>query len=304
MTDLSAVLDGIAERRPMLIDLGLERPLAALEKLGSPQQQLPPVIHVAGTNGKGSTIAYMRAILEAAGKSVHVYTSPHLVRFNERIVLAGEEISDGALIDVLTKCDEAVGTQSLTYFELITCAAFLAFAQTPADYLLLEVGLGGRLDTTNVLDRPLATVVTPIALDHQEKLGDSLEKIAKEKAGIFRKNVPAVIAPQTPEAITALEQCAQKIGATLFAYGQGWNAHAEQGRLIYQDDDGLKDLSLPRLLGAHQVTNASVAVAALEAAGIGLDGDQISKGIEKAHWPARLQRLTKGPLVDLSLIHI
>ena len=196
------------------------------------------------------------------------------------------------------RCDEVVGEQSLTYFELITCAAFLAFSETPADFLLLEVGLGGRLDTTNVIDQPLATVVTPIALDHQDKLGSSLEQIAKEKAGIFRKNVPAVIAPQTPEAITALEQCAIKVGAKFFAHGQDWNVQAEQGRLIYQDNDSLKDLSPPRLLGAHQVTNAGVAIAALEAAGVVIGDDQVSDGVERAYWPARLQRLTSGPLVE------
>ena len=298
MTDLDAVLKTIAERRPMIIDLGLERTFAALETLGNPQTKLPPVIHVAGTNGKGSTIAYLKAILEAAGKSVHVYTSPHLVRFNERIVLAGKEISDEALADVLQRCDEAVDEKTLTYFETVTCAAFLAFSETPADYLLLEVGLGGRLDTTNVIDRPLATVVTPIALDHQEKLGGSIQQIAAEKAGIFRKDVSAVIAPQTPEAMTTLEQCAAKAGAKLFAYGQDWNAYMEQGRLVYQDNEGLSDLTPPRLLGAHQIMNAGLAVAAIKAAGIVVDDEVISSGLKAATWPARLQRLTTGPLVE------
>ncbi len=298
MTDLDAVLKTIAERRPMLIDLGLERTFAALERLGDPQKSLPPVIHVAGTNGKGSTIAYLKAILEAAGKSVHVYSSPHLVRFNERIVLAGKEITDDALADVLQRCDQAVDEQTLTYFETITCAAFLAFSETPADYLLLEVGLGGRLDTTNVIERPLATVVTPIALDHQDKLGAEIEQIATEKAGIFRKGVLAVIAPQTPEAMTTLEQCAAKVGAKLFAYGQDWNAYVEQGHLIYQDNDSLSDLAPPRLLGAHQINNAGLAIAAIKAAGILIDDETISKGLKEAVWPARLQRLVAGPLVE------
>jgi len=298
MTDLEAVLKSIAERRPMLIDLGLERTFAALEKLGDPHKKLPPVIHVAGTNGKGSTISYLKAILEASGNNVHVYTSPHLVRFNERIVLAGEEIGDSELIDVLRRCDDAVGDQTLTYFETITCAAFLAFSETPADYLLLEVGLGGRLDTTNVIERPLTTIVTPIALDHQEKLGADIELIAAEKAGIFRKGVPAVISPQTPEAMTTLEQCAAKAGAKLFAYGQDWNAYVEQGRLVYQDDNGLSDLTPPRLLGSHQIMNAGLAVAAIRAAGLSLDDEDISTGLREAMWPARLQRLKTGPLVE------
>ena len=298
MTSPDAVLARIAERRPVLIDLGLERMIAALARLGDPHNGLPPVFHVAGTNGKGSTVAYLRSILEASGKSVHVYTSPHLVRFNERIVVAGREIADDALVEVLTRCDREVGQKSLTFFEATTCAAFLAFAETPADYLVLEVGLGGRLDATNVIDRPLAAVVAPVALDHQQFLGDTLAAIAAEKGGIFRKDAPAVVGPQTAEAMQALEACATNAGAHFFAYGSSWGAHEEHGRLVYQDGDGLRDLSSPRLVGPHQIMNAGLAVAAIKAAGLGLDDATISEGLRSARWPARMQRLKTGPIVD------
>ncbi len=290
-------MNAIAARRPSLIDLGLARVEEALGALGDPHRRLPPVLHVAGTNGKGSTIAYMKAMLEAAGARPHVFTSPHLVRFNERIVLAGEMISDAALADVMTRVDEAVGPDALTFFETITCAAFLAFAETPADYLLLEVGLGGRLDATNVIDAPLASVITPIALDHQQFLGADLASIAREKAGIFKRGAPAVIGPQTPESMTALEACAGVAGSKPFVYGSDWTVFAEQGRLVYQDHDGLRDLAAPRLLGAHQIMNAGLAVAALKASSLGLGDEVLSMGVVNAYWPARLQRLTKGPLV-------
>ncbi|MEQ8748972.1 MAG: folylpolyglutamate synthase/dihydrofolate synthase family protein, partial [Amphiplicatus sp.] len=304
MADPSAALARIAERRPLLIDLGLDRMRAALERLGRPQDRLPPVFHVAGTNGKGSTCQYIRSILEAAGANVHVYTSPHLVRFNERIVLAGAEIDDDYLADVLTRCDLEVGDLPLTFFETITCAAFLAFAEQPADYLVLEVGLGGKLDATNVIEAPLASVVTPVALDHQQFLGDDLAGIALEKAGIFRKGAPAVVGPQSPTVMQAIEAHALKAGAYLFAYGMSWNAYIEHGRLVYQDDDGLKDLDPPRLLGMHQVMNAGLAVAALAAAGVKVDDAVLSAGLANAQWPARMQRLKSGPIVDYVAAHM
>lgn len=297
---IEALLDSIAKRRPTLIDLQLERMRAGLEALGNPHTKIPPTIHVAGTNGKGSTIAYMRAILEASGARVHVFTSPHLVRFNERIVLAGAEISDDMLADVLQRCDQAVGDNALTFFEIATCAAFLAFSETPADYLLLEVGLGGRLDSTNVLDQPLATVVTPIALDHQQFLGDDLASIAAEKAGIFRPHVPAIVGVQAPEAMARIEQIAAEKEVPVHAFGQAWDVHAEHGRLIFQYDRGLCDLEAPRLLGAHQIYNAGLAVASLKISGVDIDDQTISTGLKNAHWPGRLQRLTRGPLVDLA----
>ena len=298
MADPVAALAKIAERRPILIDLGLERMEAALERLGRPQDRAPPVFHVAGTNGKGSTCQYIRAILEASGARVHVYTSPHLVRFNERIVLAGREIDDETLVEALTRCDREVGAKQLTFFEAATCAAFLAFSEHPADYLVLEVGLGGRLDATNVIDRPLASVVAPVGLDHQHFLGETIAEIAREKAGVFRRGAPAAVGVQTPEAMAAIEACAAETGADLFAYGSSWSAYEEHGRLVYQDDEGLKDLDPPKLLGAHQVMNAALAVAAVQAAGLRLDDATISRGIGAARWPARMQRLKTGPIVD------
>ncbi|MEM8772053.1 MAG: folylpolyglutamate synthase/dihydrofolate synthase family protein [Pseudomonadota bacterium] len=300
MGDIESALDQIAARRPRIIDLSLDRVFAALDRLANPHKRLPPVFHVAGTNGKGSTIAFMRAMLEAAGKSVHVYTSPHLVRFNERIVLAGKEASDAAIMDVFARVDAAVGDEKLTYFETITCAAFLLFAETPADYLLLEVGLGGRLDATNVLDKPLAAVITPVDLDHQQFLGETIAEIAAEKAGIFRGCAPAVIGRQHADAMSVLLSHAGAVGAKAYAMGINWDAYPEQGRLTFQDEDGLLDLDGPRLQGVHQFDNAALAAAALRASGIELAHTALSEGIRNAFWPGRLQRLTKGPLLELA----
>lgn len=296
--DAKTVLAGLARRRPAVIDLSLDRMVGALEALGNPHHRLPPVFHVAGTNGKGSTIAYLRAILEASGKSVHVYTSPHLVRFHERIVIAGREIDDAMLVDIITRCDRAVDERALTYFEAVTCAAFLAFAENPADALLLEVGLGGRLDATNVVARPAASIITPVALDHQHYLGDDLATIAGEKAGIFRAGVPAIIGPQNPASMAVLEQQAVKTGALPFKYGEDWNAFEEQGRLVYQDEYGLSDLALPRLVGAHQVMNAGLAVAVLRAIHQCPEDIILSQGIASAQWPARMQPLRYGPHIE------
>ena len=278
MTKLDDVLEALKVRRPSLIDLGLERMVTTLRALGDPHLKLPPFFHVAGTNGKGSTVAYLKAILEASGARVHVFTSPHLVRFNERIVLAGEQISDEALIEYLAEVDEAAGDNPLSFFETTTCAALVAFAKHVADYCLVEVGLGGRLDSTNVVENPLASVVTPIALDHQSYLGDTLAKIAGEKAGIFKKNAPAVIAMQTPEAMVTLREKAEMINAPVHAFGTEWSAFAEQGRLVYQDDNGLSDLSAPKLYGAHQYQNAGLAVAAIKRAKLDISDSVISKG--------------------------
>lgn len=300
MADVEAVLAKVASRRPRLIDLSLDRVFAALDRLGNPQHRLPPVFHVAGTNGKGSTVAYLKSVLEAAGKSVHVYTSPHLVRFNERVILAGKEISDAALVDALERCDAAVGEQKLTYFETTTCAALIACAETPADFMIMEVGLGGRLDATNVLEKPLAALVTPVDLDHQQFLGTSISSVAAEKAGVFRRGAPAVIGAQTPDAMAVLQAQAREIGADIFAHGEQWNVYSEHGRVIYQDDDGLCDIDPPRLAGAHQIENAGLAIAAIRAAGLSVENAQISQGVSTAFSPARMQRLTKGPLVELA----
>ncbi len=298
MSDIETVLARVARRRPRIIDLSLDRVFDALGRLGNPHRKLPPVFHVAGTNGKGSTVAFLRSILEATGAQVHTYTSPHLVRFNERIVLGGQEIDDDALIEALEECDVAVGDQKLTYFETVTCAALIAFARNPADYLVLEVGLGGRLDATNVLDAPLAACVTPVDLDHQQFLGDTIALIAAEKAGIFRRNVPAVIGRQSPEAMAVLQQCARDVGAQIFALGEQWDIYSEHGRMTYQDDDGLSVFDPPRLYGVHQIDNAGLAVATIKAAGLRFDDDVISEGIASTTHAARLQRLTRGPLIE------
>lgn len=288
---------------PANIVLGLERIGAALERLGSPHTKLPPVIHVAGTNGKGSTIAFMRTILAAAGLRVHVYTSPHLVRFNERIVLAGEQISDEVLASVLGRCDAAAGDLPLTYFEAATAAAFLAFAETPADVVLLETGLGGRLDATNVVPDPRACVITPIGMDHMDWLGDTIPAIAAEKAGIIKPGATFVTGVQKPEALDVLRSRALALGADQHILGEDWQIVREGSGFTYEDEQGLSDLALPRMMGGHQIDNAGLAVAALKAAGLAPSDDFISMGITAAEWPARLQRLTRGPLAQMVTRH-
>jgi dihydrofolate synthase/folylpolyglutamate synthase len=301
MTPVDSILSRLLALHPKRIDLSLDRMWRVLERLGSPQHRVPPVIHVAGTNGKGSTIAFLRAMLEAAGRSVHVYTSPNLVRINERFRLGGPGggllVSDAELADALAECERANGDAPITLFEIETAAAFVLFARHPADMLLLEVGLGGRLDATNVIERPLASVVTPVSMDHIEFLGDTVEKIAAEKAGIFRRDVPAVIAPQAAAVSAVLEREAEKVRARLHVAGQHWTANVENGRLVYQDEQGLFDLPPPKLFGRHQFDNAGTAIAALRAAGIRLPVRAIEQGLTRAEWPARLQRITAGRLV-------
>lgn len=290
---------------PKLIDLKLDRIERLLTALGAPHQKLPPVIHVAGTNGKGSTVAFMRAILEAAGLSVHVYTSPHLVRFHERIRLGapggGRYVSERALADAFRRCEEANAGEAITIFEITTAAALLLFAEHPADVLLLEVGLGGRYDATNVIAQPRAAVVTPVSMDHAEFLGDTVTKIAAEKAGIFKRNVPAVIAKQEyDDALRVLEHHPEKIGAQPFVFGQHFAVQEENGRLVYQDEDGLLDLPLPKLQGRHQQVNAGTAIAALRRGGFAnLPHAAFEAGMKNVDWPARLQRITHGALHKL-----
>jgi len=304
MTPVDSILARLLALHPKRIDLSLERMWRVLERLGHPQRRAPPAIHVAGTNGKGSTIAFLRAMLEAAGKNVHVYTSPNLVRVNERFRLGGPGggvlVSDTELADALAECERANGDSPITLFEIETAAAFVLFARHPADMLLLEVGLGGRLDATNVIERPLASIVTPVSMDHIEFLGDSIEKIAFEKAGIFRKDVPAVIAPQVSAASGVLERQAEKVRAPLHVAGQHWHANVENGRLVYQDEQGLFDLPPPKLFGRHQFDNAGTAIAALRAAGVRIPIKSVEQGLMRAEWPARLQRLTTGKLVGLA----
>jgi len=289
---------------PKRIDLSLDRMWRILDRLDHPERRLPPVIHVAGTNGKGSAIAFMRAALEAAGRSVHVYTSPHLVRFNERFRIGapggGRLVSDEMLAEVLTECERANAGEPITVFEIETAAAFLLFSREPADIVLLEVGLGGRLDATNVIDKPLACAITPVSMDHLEFLGDTLEKIAGEKAAILKPGVPAAIAPQTGSVLAVIERQAQRVRAPLRVCGEHWGVHEERGRLVYQDDDGLLDLPTPKLNGRHQLDNAGTAIATLRAAGLALPLSAFEAGIAKAEWPARMQLLSHGALKELA----
>jgi dihydrofolate synthase / folylpolyglutamate synthase len=304
MAGIDSIVARLTALHPKKIDLSLERMHRILAALDHPERRLPPVIHVAGTNGKGSTIAFMRAILEAAGLRVHVYSSPHLVRFNERFRIGAEKegtlVGDEELAAALAHCERANGDDPITVFEITTAAGFLLFAAHPADVLLLEVGLGGRLDATNVVDRPLATVLTPVSFDHAEHLGDTLGKIAAEKAGILKNGVPAIVAAQPREALAVIERQAGSVKAPIRIAGEHWTATEERGRLVYQDDDGLLDLPPPRLFGRHQFENAGVAIATLRAiAHLKLAPAAFEAGIGKADWPARMQRLAQGPLWSL-----
>ncbi len=299
MTQTSdVILERMMTLHPKVIDLTLGRVERLLAALGHPERAIPPVIHIAGTNGKGSTQAMIRAGLEAGGEAVHAYTSPHLARFHERIRLAGELISEPALTTLLDDCVTANGPEEITFFEITTCAAFLAFSRVPADWTLLEVGLGGRLDATNVVDKPRLTIITPVSMDHESFLGDTLAKIAGEKAGIIKRGVPCVVGPQAPEGLAVIEAKAEAMGAPLWVHGQHWNVWEERGRLIYQDENGLLDLPLPNLPGPHQVQNAGAAIAALRLLG---KGDAACEAaVTRAFWPARMQRLRHGPLVELA----
>ncbi len=279
---------------PKVIDLTLDRMLRLLAALGHPEDRLPPVIHVAGTNGKGSTQAMIRAGLESGGDRVHAYTSPHLARFHERIRLAGELISEPALTALLDECVAANGGEEITFFEITTAAALLAFARTPADWTLLEVGLGGRLDATNVVARPRLTIITPVSIDHQQYLGETLPEIAGEKAGILKRGVPCVVGPQEPAALAVIEARAARLGAPLLVHGQHWHCAEDRGRMIFQDETGLLDLPLPNLPGPHQIQNAGAAVAALRH--LGRDDAACEAAVTRAVWPARLQRLREGRL--------
>jgi len=296
-----AILDRLTGLHPKLIDLSLGRLERLLAALGDPHLAIPPVIHVAGTNGKGSVVAYLRAIFEAQGKRVHTYTSPHLVKFHERI-----RVPDGAgsapvceddLIRLLSDCEDANAGGDITFFEITTAAAFLAFSRIPADVTLLEVGLGGRFDATNVITDPRVCVITPVSLDHQSFLGDTVAQIAGEKAGILKQGVPAVIAPQVDEALEVIDGEAARLEVPLARFGQEFTAYEEHGRLVFQDTTGLLDLPLPGLRGRHQIANAATAVAAARAFG-DIDEPAIAKGLTQVEWPARMQRLTAGALTD------
>ncbi|HEY5239054.1 MAG TPA: folylpolyglutamate synthase/dihydrofolate synthase family protein [Rhizomicrobium sp.] len=296
-----AILERLLSLHPKKIDLVLDRIARLLAALGHPERSLPPVIHVAGTNGKGSTCAFARAMLESQGLKVHVYTSPHLVHFHERIRLAGALISEDELAATLDECEAVNNGAPITFFEITTAAAFLAFSRHRADALVLEVGLGGKYDATNVIDAPQVTIITPVGLDHQEFLGNSLANIAAEKAGIIKPDTPVIVGVQDDLALDVIARRADALSAPLSVFGQDFFAHQEHGRMVYEDAEGLLDSPMPKLIGRHQIENAAVAIAALRRAGCDWGKDAaIERGLRTVEWPARLQRLTYGPLVDLA----
>ncbi len=303
-TRSDAVLKRLLALHPKKIDLALDRIARLLHELGDPQLRLPPVIHVAGTNGKGSVCAFTRAMLEAQGLRVHTHTSPHLVRFHERIRLNGRLISEEALVSLLEEVEQVNRGREITFFEITACAMFLAFARQPADAVVLEVGLGGKYDATNVVPHPAMTVIQPVGMDHREFLGDDLAGIAAEKAGIIKKGSPLVVGPQSQVPHDVIISTADRLGVSVYAFGQDFVSRPENGRMVYEDQDGLLDLPLPKLIGRHQIENAGVAIAALRHARSlpnnmrwGRD-DAVEKGLSTVDWPARLQRLTRGPLID------
>lgn len=293
-----AILKRLLSLHPKLIDLKLDRELRLLERLGNPQDRLPPVIHIAGTNGKGSTLAYLRAFLEASGKKVHVMTSPHLVRFNERIRLAGKLVSTRRLNRALEECEEANGGEPITFFEITTAAAFKLFAEVKADYLLLETGMGGRFDASNVVTQPLGTIIAPVDYDHQNFLGDKLSGIAMEKAGILKRGSKAVFGRQRDEGRAVLVREAARLGVTPLIAGEDFDGRAEDDRMVYQDEQGLLDLPPPALAGPHQFDNAALAIAATRHFGLPVTEAQIAEGLRSVKWPARLQPV-HGTLLGL-----
>jgi dihydrofolate synthase / folylpolyglutamate synthase len=304
MTQSDIYLARFMALHPKKIDLSLERIQLLLERLGHPERHVPPVIHVAGTNGKGSTIAFMRAALEAAGYGVHVYTSPHLVHFHERIRLAapggGQLVSEQKLAEAFETCERVNDGAPITFFEITTAAAFKLFADNPADVLLLEVGLGGRMDTTNVIDKPLVSVITSISHDHADFLGTDIEGIAREKSGILKRGAPGVLYPQIDVVRAVIERIAAKVGAPLIIGGQDFDVREENGRLVYQDEAGLLDLPLPRLTGRHQHRNAGLAIAALRSQSVfTLEDKHFEKAMQGVEWPGRLQRINQGAIPGL-----
>jgi dihydrofolate synthase/folylpolyglutamate synthase len=286
---------------PMLIDLSLDRIVRLLAKLGNPHRKLPPVIHIAGTNGKGSSTAFLKAMIEAAGKRCHVYTSPHLVRFHERISLAGRDgkshpISEEKLVEVLSRVSAVNGRDPITFFEITTAAAFVAFSETPADAVILEVGLGGDFDTTNVVERPALCLITPVSMDHADKLGDTLAKITATKAGILKYDVQAVISQQDAEALDVIRERARHVRAPILVYGEDFDAFMQNGHFVYQTEDEVLDLPPPALMGPHQIINAGAVVAAAVhlKPTLGLTNEAIAQGLRDVRWPARMQHMASG----------
>lgn len=305
MSKAARLIERLSELHPKGFDLSLDRIRRLLGSLGNPQDRMPPVIHIAGTNGKGSASAFSRALLEAAGLKVHVHTSPHLVNWHERYRMAatggGRLVDDAVLAEALQRVADANRGEKITVFELLTAAMFLLFTEHPADAAILEVGLGGRFDATNVIPRPAVSLIMPISLDHQAFLGDRVELIAAEKAGIIKRGAPVVIGNQEWEpAQEVLVDTAERLGCPLKVYGQDYVAYEERGRFVYQDEDGLLDLPLPRLRGRHQLSNAAAAIAAVKAAGFPVTPMSAEVAMQSVTWPARLQQLTSGPLLDLA----
>ena len=290
-----AIVQRLMSHHPRVITLGLERIERLLNALGSPEKKLPPLVHVAGTNGKGSLVAYLRAMAEAAGYRVHVYTSPHLVRFNERIRIAGQLIEDDDLDELLTECEEANGDTPISFFDITTALALLAFSRVPAELGIIEVGMGGRVDSTNVIE-PALSAITPVGYDHTGFLGDKLEGIAWEKAGIIKRATPAVIGRQREVSAQVIETEAAKLAAPLFRMGREWQVTPQESGFRYESDLLTLDLPAPALVGVHQIETAVACIERLRAARFDIGDAAIRKGLASVEWPARLQRLTKGPL--------
>lgn len=292
-------LERLARLHPKKIDLSLERLRRLLDTLGNPERELPPTIHVAGTNGKGSTCAFLAEMARAKGERVHIYTSPHLVDFNERILLNSKPVDDQLLIEAFARCEAANFGEPITFFEITTAAALLLFSEHPAERLILEVGLGGRFDATNVITKPELTVVTPVSLDHQEFLGREIELIAHEKAGIAKPGVPMIVSQQDPAAEAVLRSTAARQGAgPVLVWGEDYRAYPQHGRLVYEDENRVWDLPAPGLLGPHQYINAGAAAAC--AACLDWPEEAVAKGIEKARWPGRLHTISGGPLGEIA----
>ncbi|WP_411036205.1 bifunctional folylpolyglutamate synthase/dihydrofolate synthase [Shinella sp. BYT-45] len=305
-SEAATEIEKLLALHPKGFDLSLDRITRLLAALGDPHLKLPPVIHVAGTNGKGSVTAFCRSILEAEGLAVHVHTSPHLVNWHERYRLGVKDgrsqlVGDGVLADAVRRVAKANGGQKITVFEILTAVTFLLFSEHPADVAIIEVGLGGRFDATNVIPRPAVSVIMPISLDHQAYLGDRVELIAAEKAGIMKRGAPVVIGYQPEDAARdVLVETAERLGCPHAVYGQDFMAHEEYGRLVYQDEFGLADLPLPRLPGRHQYANAAAAIRAVRAAGFAVGDHALEIGLARVEWPGRLQRLTDGALARLA----
>jgi len=297
-------IEQLMRLHPKGFDLSLDRIRALLDKLGNPQDHLPPTIHIAGTNGKGSATAFCRAMLEAAGLSVHVHTSPHLVHWHERFRLGqkgkrGALVSDAVLVDAIRRVADANGGAFITVFEILTAVTFVLFSEHPADAAVIEVGLGGRFDATNVMAHPAVSLIMPVSLDHQAYLGDRVELIAAEKAGIIKRGTPVIIGYQEQDAARdTILATAQRLGCDVSVYGQDFHAHEEHGRLVYQDESGLDDLPLPQLPGRHQLANAAAAIRALKAAGFDLPIQYIEQGLQNAEWSGRMQYVSSGPIID------